>query len=287
MSSRRPLILVAALAVAAVAVFLISQYVGGLKDKAYGNAKRVKVYMVKQDIARGTYGQEAQSKAEIVQADIAKQWYPPNAVTNLKDIQGQVAVADLSTNQILVKGMFADPSTVNASLASRLNPVKGADGKPEDQVAVTIQVDQVHGVAGLLQPGDYVNVMELSAAGGDGGGAAGNVLYPGNARYVYQKVLVLAVGASPVSQPGDTRAASTTGGTSTLTPQANSGLVTLMVPTEAAQRIASLDPGRVYLSLVSPNYKPEPLPPLPSESTSPAENDTNLTPYGPTGMVTP
>lgn len=279
MSSRRPLILVAALAVAAVAVFLISQYVGGLKDKAYGNAKRVKVYMVKQDIARGTYGQEAQAKAEIVQTDIAQQWYPPNAVTNLKDIQGQVAVADLSTNQIVVKGMFADPSSVNASLASRLRPVQGSD-----QVAVTIQVDQVHGVAGLLQPGDYVNVMELSSSGGTGGASA---LYPGNARYVYQKVMILAVGASPVSEPGDTQAASAAGGSSTLKPQQNSGLVTLMVPADAAQRIASLTPSSVYLTLVSPDYKPVPLPPLPSDSTTPGESDSNLTPYGPRGLTTP
>jgi pilus assembly protein CpaB len=264
--------------VAAVAVFLISQYVGGLKDKAYGNAKRVKVYMVKQDIPRGTYGQEAQAKAEIVQTEIAQQWYPPNAITNLKDIQGQVAVADLSTNQIVVKGMFADPSTVNASLASRLNPVQGAD-----QVAVTIQVDQVHGVAGLLQPGDYVNVMELS---GSSGGATGGALFPGNARYVYQKVLVLAVGASPVSQPGDTQAASA-GGSSNLTPRQNSGLITLMVPAEAAQRVASLEPSNIYLTLVSPDYKPVPLPPLTNESTTPAENGSALTPYGPKGMSTP
>lgn len=283
MNSRRPLILVAALAVAAVAVFLISQYVGGLKNKAYGNAKRVTVYMVKQDIPRGTYGQEAQSKAEIVQTQIAQQWYPPNAITNLKDIQGQVAVADLSTNQILVKGMFADPTTVNASLASRLNPVQGTD-----QVAVTIQVDQVHGVAGLLQPGDYVNVMELTGGSSDGGTQSSTGLYPGNARFIYQKALVMAVGASPVSQPGDTQAASATGGaTSTLKPQQDSGLITLMLPADAAQRVASLAAPSIYLALVSPDYKPVPLPPLPSESTSPAENPAELTPYGPNGIPKP
>ena len=50
--------------------------------------------------------------------------------------------------------MFADPASVSSSFSDRLEKIND-----EDQVAITINVDTVHGVAGLLQPGDYVNVM--------------------------------------------------------------------------------------------------------------------------------
>ena len=38
----------------------------------------------------------------------------------------------------------------------------------------------------------------------------------------------------------------------------NSGLLTLIVPTKAAQYIASLPPENIYLTLVSRDYEPKP-----------------------------
>ena len=46
MSSRRTLILIAAIVVGALAAFAIFNYVGGLEDKAYENAQRVPVIRV-------------------------------------------------------------------------------------------------------------------------------------------------------------------------------------------------------------------------------------------------
>ena len=62
-SSRRTLILVAAIAIGALASFLIFGYVSGVKDEAFGDAERVKVYVVKQTIPKGTYGEEAGSRS--------------------------------------------------------------------------------------------------------------------------------------------------------------------------------------------------------------------------------
>ncbi len=57
-------------------------------------------------------------------------------------------------NQIVTTDMFADPSVVQSTFSDRLEKIND-----EDQVAMTISVDQIRGVAGLLQPGDFVNIM--------------------------------------------------------------------------------------------------------------------------------
>ena len=111
MNSRKPLILVVAALLAAVAVFVLYQYVNSLKDKAYGNAQKVTVYVVQNPVPKGTYGQE--TKGLIVQSEIPRQFYPNNAITSMDQITNKVAVADLSKNQIIVNGNFVDPSDLD------------------------------------------------------------------------------------------------------------------------------------------------------------------------------
>ncbi|MFM9709663.1 hypothetical protein ACKI2E_43065, partial [Streptomyces galilaeus] len=88
-----------------------------------------------------------------VQDQIPKKFYPPNAIHDPADITSKVAVNDLAVNQVVTSDMFADPATVSSSFSDRLEKIND-----EDQVAITISVDTIHGVAGLLQPGDYVNI---------------------------------------------------------------------------------------------------------------------------------
>jgi Flp pilus assembly protein CpaB len=296
LNSRKPLILVVAALLAAVAVFVLYQYVNSLKDKAYGNAQKVTVYVVQNPVPKGTYGQE--TKGLIVQSEIPRQFYPNNAITSMDQITNKVAVADLSKNQIIVNGNFVDPSTSTFSLSSQLKQIRGTD-----QVAITIQVDQVRGVAGLIVPGDYVNIMATKVqdvsptGGGGGGGAAGSscgstplpagvssddVLFCQQARYVYQKAEVLAVGSSSIPQPGQT--GSGTGDTTPTTQGTqNAGLITLIVPALPAQYIASLPPANIYLELVAKDYKPVKMKAIKPFDPLPAEDPTKLTPYGPQG----
>ena len=149
-------------------------------------------------------------------------------------------------------------------------------------------MDQVHGVAGLVQPGDYVNILikpvvpglddvtsgpSASTAENDGAGSVG-------ARYLYQKVEVLAVGKDALPQAGS---ATTTPDAAATAEAADSGLITLIVPTEAAQYIVSMDPATIYLVLVARDYKPVPLPPLTKTPATPGEDSAKVTPYGPKG----
>lgn len=306
MGSRRTLITIAAIAVGAIAVFLIYGYVGSVKDEAFADAERVTVFVVKQTVSQGKYGEEAEAEKLVVEDEIPKKFWPENAIRNFDDIAGKVAIADLAVNQIVTTDMFADPGTVQNSFADRLEQIN-----EEDQVAITIAVDEVRGVAGLLQPGDYVNIMATeiceATGGGLGGGGGGeeptegepeqpadesgeakcrfgdDVLFGKQARYIYQKAQVLAVGQTPVALPGEAASASAEGEGAAPADGENTGLITFIVPAEAAQYIASIEPERFYLSLVARDYQPVPQQPIDPTEPLPAEEPSELTPYGPAG----
>lgn len=279
---------------ALLAAFILYSYVNGLKDKAFGEAEKVKVFIVKPGatVKKGTYGQ--QTVGSIVQDEIPKRWYPSNAITSRDQINGKVAVADLQANQIIIAGNFVDPATTIVSLSGQLKQINKVD-----QVAISIQVDQVRGVAGLIVPGDYVNIMvtktgEVGGDGQDGGTGCGNlnlppdanpdnVLFCKQARYVMQKVEVLAVGQTATPQPGDQVATGSGNGAPTTVTTGNTGLITFIVPAKTAQYIASLPQQNIYLSLVGRDYKPVPQSPIKADDPLPAEDPQKLTPYGPAG----
>lgn len=266
MSSRRTLILIAAIAVGAIAAFALYSWVQGIEDRANEDAERIQVYKVAQDTPKGTPGEQAVADGLVEQSEIPREFLPANYTRDLSTIEGKVALNDLSANQVLVEGMFVDPASALITFGERLQ---------EGEVAITINVDEVRGVAGLLVPGDEVNILiNQSAVEAPVEGELPPV-YTQPARYLYQQVPIIAIGRSAVPQPGETVDPAT---------QTGGGTITFAVPTEAAQRIASVDPGSIYLSLVPPDYEPVPLPPLPSpEDTLPAEDGAILTPFGPTG----
>jgi Flp pilus assembly protein CpaB len=300
-SSRRTLILIAAVVIGLLASFLVYGYVSGVQDKAYDDAQRLEVYVVKQTIPKGTYGEEATAAKLIVKDEIPKKFYPPNAIKDPNvDLGGKVAVNDLAVNQVVTTDMFADPATVSTSFADRLEKIND-----EDQVAISISVDTIRGVAGLLQPGDYVNIMATDicdagsapSGGGSGGGGGEDggeeaeaadpcadvdqFLFGKAARYVYQKAQILAIDKTPVAQPGEVSTAE--GEDPAAAAPTDSGLLTFIVPAKAAQYIASLAPDRIYLSLVSRDYEPVPQTPIDPAAPLPAEDPSVLTPYGPDG----
>lgn len=270
MSSRRTLILVGAIALGLIAALLLFNYVRGIEDRANNNAKRVDVYVAKTDIPRGTPGETASSDGAVGTAQIPQEFRPASAITTTDEIQKKVALFNIPQNTPIVQDMFVDPAQTQISFRERL--------KNPDHVAITISVDQVHGVAGFLVPGDEVNMMVIEKP--QDGAQTGFV--DGKARYLYQKVQILAVGTSTLLSPGEqVQQASSSSGTAAATP-GNTGLITFNVPPEAAAWIASAqNSGTLYLSLVAQDYQPRPLPPIDTNSLPGESGD--LTPYGPNG----
>ena len=278
MSQRRTLILVAAIVVGALASFLVWNYVGGIQDQAYNDAERVKVYLVAEPIARGTSGNAAQ--ALIVEESIPRKFRPANAIESLEDIAGQVARADLVANQVVVADMFVEATDPEAqvSYAQELEQIQDVD-----QTTWTVSLDDTRGAAGLIVPGDYVNVLVTKfeeVVSGGGGEGESSTITDSQARYLFQKVRVLAVGSTTLGS-----AAPATGEDgSAPAPVAESGLLTLIVPAKATQILASIPPENIYFSLVSADYEPVPQGAIDIDPL-PAEDSSRLTPYGPDGAI--
>ncbi len=272
------MILIAAIAVGALAAFMIFNYVGGVEDKANEGAERVDVFVVRKDIPKGLPGEQARDEGYIVQDKIPREFLPASAIQSLDQIDGRVALNNLAANQVLVDGMFVDPAQAQIGFSARI---------PESQVAVTVSIDEVRGVAGLLVPGDKVDLFVT--AQGESEETDDGVPNRAVSRIVYHSVEILAIGQTATPQPGENITAASAEGETTETTAApaagNSGLITFLVPVEAAQLLTALDPGEVYLALVGPDYEPEPLPALElgPETVLPGETGGELTPYGPDG----
>jgi pilus assembly protein CpaB len=275
-SSRRTLILIAAVVVGLIAAYALWAYIGGIEDEANDNAERVEIFKIVQDIPKGTFGDEAFAQGWIDKDVIAKEYRPATAITDPSQIEGLVAISDLAANQVVVSNQFVSQQDSLSTFSQLLK---------NNEVAVTVTVDQVHGVAGLLVPGDFVNILITGAAtaqnsSGSGGGQSGAEVYTQPARYLYQKVQILAIGQTRKLEPGETTATNADGTAATAT---TSGLITFVVPADAAQKIASVSAGDIYLTLVAPDYQPTAIPPLDANAPLAGETDNQLTPYGPDG----
>lgn len=286
------MVLIAAIAMGALAAFVLRNYIKDQEQKA--NPNPVDVWMITTDIKRGEPFSSA--KAVIKKQTMPSKYRPSTFVEDLKSLEGKVAATNLAANQVLVKDMFVSSEISSTGLRDRL-----ATG----QVAIAVPIEGVRAVGGLLQPGDEVNILVTPAAADKGAaseaapaaksasGATGPVdptksPYTVGARYLYQKVRILSIGSSVRPQPGEAAVASTSA-TSSSTLATSGGSIVFEVPADAAQVIASIDPAAFYLTLIKGDWIIQPLPALKAEGLKdgqllPGEDPAKLTPYGPKGF---
>ena len=246
-------IVIGAVAGAALAAVATLSYLQGADKRAYAGAAVVKVYKVAKPITKGMAGNEALDQSFITEGSIPLKFRPPTALTDPRTIRGKVALAPIAVGQLVVDGQFVDPKVASTSFAQRI---------PAGQVAISVQVDQVRGVAELIEPGDKVNIFTQS---------------PDGEHLLLQNVDVIAVGKTPALQPGEPPRAPDAAAA------AGRGLITFAVPTAAAARIAYVTTFPVtkefgvYLTLVPPDNQSAPIPVI-----NPGNLYTGpLTPYGP------
>jgi pilus assembly protein CpaB len=255
------LIVVVALVLGVVAGASAYFYLHSLQAKAYHNAKLTTVYQVTGIVPKGEAAQTAVSQGLIKRTQIPNQFRPSDAITDLAAVNGDVAIVNISPGQVLVSGLFVAPQTV-ASTASQ--------SIPKGDVAISVSLGTTQAVAGLVQPGDKVDLLVQ--------------VQPLNAKfqpvgkpqvqYLYQNVQVLAVGAVLSSQSSLTAA-----GTANTVPPGSSSLYTFVVPPDAAARIVSASVGSggassLYMALVPPNNTPVRVAPITPANLIP----TSLTP---------
>jgi Flp pilus assembly protein CpaB len=272
-NSRRTIILLVAVVVGAVASFGLLTYVRGVKDSAYEGSQLATVWVVKQPIPKGTTGETALSSGFIAEEQVPIEFQPSTAVKDPSvELANLVAVTDLPANAPLVAGNFVTPAVITTGITDRL--------EERGMVSFTLSLDQVHGAAFMIRPGDFVNILtvkpkaaQTAATAPDGttpAPVADNSPYGADVRYVYQRVEVLAVDQALPADLGETTPDAGTG---------NLGMLTLALPPEAVQLILSVGPENLYFSLVPSNYVATPLPAPALPDVLPAEDPGQLTPY--------
>ncbi len=257
MSSRRTLILIGAVVIGGLAAFLTLNYVRGVESRNAEANQLVEVLVASGAIPKGTAADDAIAAGLVEQAERRRADLPVGSVDRNAAIQGQVAAVDLNGGEIITGSMFVSDTQLSGSNALNLD---------RGNVAVTISVDEAAGVAGLIQPGDSINITARVSQPDEGSplvqsmesaqGDEFQLVQPATA--VFQDVNVLAVGQSlgePVTttdedgQPVQDTA-----------PQGNTGLITVQLPPEDAVLLASVRDSGLWLTLNRPDYEPVPLP---------------------------
>ena len=255
------LVAVAAVVLAGAAAFLSYDYAHKADTRAAKDVQRVDVLVAKSDISKGTTAAQALNSGLISTKQVPRAILPPTAVANPGDLTNKVAVSSISKGQFIVGGSFVAPAAVGGFSST----------VEKGHQAITITVDQSHGVAGFIQPGDMVNVLWSGSITVQ---KDSPVQKPSEkvSAFLIPSVKVMAIGqttanTAPASNTGLTNSGQAAGAAPSSNSQAsgNTGLLTLSVTPRQAEQIAQgLATGSFYLTLDAPGLDP-------SKFTPPAE----------------
>ena len=216
------------------AMFLVYSYSQEKKaeyDKLYGTTKRVVVATMQI--------QEMQTIDETMleYKEIPVHFIQPGAITDPEDAINTIAAAPIQEGEQILATKLLAPGPLTG-LANQIAP---------DKRAVTISIDEVRGVAKLLQPGDRVDVL-ASLTSGRGEDRKVEV------KTIMKDIVILATGEKVVNNTP--RLIKKTGGNDleieALRGDTAFGTVTLEVSPKEAQDIVFLQvasPGGIYLTL--------------------------------------
>lgn len=246
MQQKRMLLSVTAVILALIAGLAAYSYMHNKQKHTDQSAAVSYVYTVTTPISRGTPGSAVISGNVVTRSQMPTKYVPSDAVTNLPSIQNEVAAVSLAPGAVLESGSFMSPTALSAASASA-----AAKSIPTGDVAITVSINSiVNRVAGLIQPGDQVDMLIQPSTG--------------VWQFLYQNVDVLAVGA--VYSSGD----STTQATNPAAAAADATVITFAVPADAAARILAASSHGLYLALVPPGNVAASQPPINQSNLIPA-----------------
>jgi len=247
---KQRIILIAGIVLGLIAVFMANTYISQQRHKVIEEANRkvqsikteletnqAPVLVAKEDIPAGAMIDPNKLEVKIV----PKQYLQPQAATSLDRIAGMLTLTTISKGEQITLSKLSFKQAAGGGGLAGLTPV----GKR----AVTISVDNLASLAGMLKPGDYVDVIAMVPIPVQ---APGSKQMTTQAAVVplFQNVLVLAVG----QQTGAAPVASEAGGRyAAPAPKEASPLITLALSPQEASLIAFVEEqGKIRLVLRSP-----------------------------------
>jgi Flp pilus assembly protein CpaB len=223
LSTRRGTVVIAivcTLVAAGILAYAASRY----RQSVQRSAGVQTVLVANATILKGTSGDVVATQQMFHTQSIAVKNVSAGAVADTAVLHGQVAAADISPGQQLTLGEF----TASGGYASQLAP---------DERVISIPLDASHGLAGVAQAGDRVDVYAgLNLEGSAGGGSLGASL-----RLLVSNVSVLAVNQGSGSGLGSGGAGQ------------QSDVVLKVKASEAGALAFASDHGKIWLVLRGPN----------------------------------
>ncbi len=183
MKSRFVMVIVA-IVLGLVAAYGVAVYVKGLKSKVENEQKLVKVLIAKEKIPAGTAFKDINKKNMASYREVPNKYRVYGAITSPDHIDSQVLAVPVSKGEQLTKDKFKVSNRAGLSFAI-----------PNDHVAISIAVDEVKGVSGMIKAGDFVNVIATLSNQTNGQKVD-------MSKIILQKVRVLAVGSTIAPSEG-------------------------------------------------------------------------------------
>ncbi len=151
------LIVIVALVLGGVAAVMAANYLDDARTTIEAEGEAVKVLVAVEDIPRGLTAEELLARELIVLEEVPRRFVAAGATSSERAIEGQVLAAALTAGEQITRSRFEYPSS--AGLAYSI---------PGDYVAISIPVDEIDGVAGLVKPGDHIALYVTFSPGPDG-----------------------------------------------------------------------------------------------------------------------
>jgi pilus assembly protein CpaB len=236
--SRRTVALVVSVVLAAIATVALISYVRGLENKAFEGTKTVTVFVAKDTIAQGTTAEFAAQNGLFEKTVIPQKVVASGAIGSLDEIKGRVAGVNILKGEQIVAARFVAPGTQGGGL-----PIA------KDKVAMSVQVDQVPGVAGFVQPGSRISIighLDLQPLPGATGSNARTIH---RVQFILQDIEVLAIGPRVVTVQGQQPAAAQQAGAPVLATLA-------LTPAQAEKLVFFRIHGDITFTLLPQGAKP-------------------------------
>lgn len=230
--SRRTIALVVAIILAAVAAIALIAYVQGKADEAIEEGEAVVVYIAKEAIQAGKAADAAIGEGLIEQQEVPRRVVVLGAITSLEQIQGRVAgITILPGEQITTERFVAPGQVQEGGIKAEL---------ARNQVALSLDIGLVPGVAGFVQVGDRVSIMaQLTVP--RGGETESRV------QFLLQNMEVIQIGQRAIAEDG----------TPTTVNPAGSIIFTLaMTPGQAERLVYAKLQGQLYFVLLPEGAQP-------------------------------
>jgi pilus assembly protein CpaB len=204
---QKKLPLIIAIACGILAIALLNIYLKQRESEIFEKIKQIpqqaRPAQPQQQIAIALVAQtDIPAQVPITPGDVAIKEIPaeylqPGAVTSLEEVIGQITAVEIAAGEQIIKTKLTPSVKIGKTLA---------EITPEGKRAIPVAVDNIADIAGLIKPGDYVDVFALISPPPGRGQTPPKASSP-NLVSLFQDIKILTVGTE-FGQTPQTRATS-------------------------------------------------------------------------------